>query len=247
MNFSPDSAPAPTPERFRTTRWTTVLRAGRHASQEDHASLERLCRDCWWPVYFFIRRLGHNEHDARDLTQGFFAHFLEHGYLRAADPTRGRFRSFLMASVKHFLAHDWEKAQRLKRGGSVTFVSWEEVGQQAEALELSQSATPEESYDRLWALALLQRALTRLREEFERGGKAEQFEAIKKFLSCEAKAGDYETVAGETGMTVRAVTVAVSRLRQLYAELAREEVANTVEHPEDMEDELRYLVTLAGA
>jgi RNA polymerase sigma factor (sigma-70 family) len=247
MKSGPEAASALTPEWFHTTRWTTVLRAGRDASREDHAALERLCRDCWGPVYFFIRRLGHNEHDARDLTQGFFAHFLEHGYLRAADPRRGRFRSFLLASVKHFLAHDWERARRLKRGGAVTFVSWDELGEEADVLELAEPATPEESYDRRWALALLQRALTRLSNEFENGGKARQFAALKKFLSCEARAGDYDAVAAETGMTVRAVTVAVSRLRQRFAELAREEVANTVEHPDDVEDELRYLVTLAGA
>src|SRR5262249_19135820 len=117
MTFESNSAQGP--ENFCTTRWTTVLRAGRDLSGEGQAALERLCRDCWGPVYFFIRRLGHDEHDARDLTQGFFAHFLERGYLRAADPGRGRFRSFLLTSVKHFLAHEWEKARRLKRGGAV--------------------------------------------------------------------------------------------------------------------------------
>ncbi len=246
MKFAPSSAQAPPPESFRTTRWTTVLRAGRDASREDHDALERLCRDCWGPVYFFIRRLGYNEHDALDLTQGFFARFLERGYLRAADPRRGRFRSFLLASVKHFLAHDREKSRRLKRGGTVAFVSWEELGQEADVLELSAPATPEESYDRRWALELLQRALTRLRDEFESSGRAQQYEALKTFLSSEARAGDYDAVAGEMGMTVRAVTVAVSRLRQRLAELAREEVAHTVEHHDDVEEELRYLATLAA-
>ena len=148
--------------------------------------------------------------------------------------------------MKHFLAHDWEKARRLKRGGAVTFVSWDELSEDADALEVAEPATPEESYDRRWALALLQRALTRLSNEFESGGKARQFASLKKFLSCEARAGDYDAVAAETGMTVRAVTVAVSRLRQRFAELAREAVANTVENPDDVEEELRYLVRLAG-
>ena len=245
MNLGYGSAPMPRPEGFLTTRWTTVLRAGRDSSPEGQAALERLCRDCCGPVYVFVRRLGYDEPDARDLTQGFFAHFLGRGHLRAADPQRGRFRSFLLASVKHFLAHEWEKARRLKRGGAVVFVSWDELGED-EALDLAEPATPEESYDRHWALAVLQRVLMRLREEFEQGGKARQFAALKKFLSSEARPGDYEAVAGEVGMTVRAMTVAVSRLRQRFAELAREEVANTVAHPGDVEDELRYLVTLAA-
>ncbi len=246
MKLAPDSAPRQTPEWFCTTHWTTVLRAGEPATPEGQAALERLCRGCWGPVYFFIRRLGHDEHDSRDLTQAFFAHFLERGYLRAADPRRGRFRSFLLASVKHFLSHEWEKARTLKRGGAVAFVSWDEVVDES-GPESGEQITPEESYDRRWALALLQRALTRLREEFERDGKARQFAALKKFLGCEARAGDYESVASECEISVRAVTVAVSRLRQRFAELAREEVANTVANPDDVEEEFRYLVTLAGA
>src|SRR5262249_43632441 len=159
----------------------------------------------------------------------------------------GRFRSFLLASVKHFLAHEWRKAGRLKRGGAVAFISWEELGSDLAGAEPAAAATPDESYDRRWALAPLPRALTRVRDDFAGGGRARQFAGLKQFLSTEARPGDYDAVAAELGTSSGAVGVAVHRLRQHFAELAREEVANTCAHSDDVEEELRYLLRLASA
>lgn len=233
------------PESFSTTHWSVVLEATRLFSPGASDALERLCRTYWYPLYSYVRRQGYSPADAQDLTQEFFAHFLEKNYLRAANRERGRFRSFLLISLKHFLAHQWEKARAWKRGGRVSFLSWEaQNSEERYRLEPVSEMSPERLYDQRWAYTLLERALAGLRTEFGQAGKIAQFEELKQFLSTDPGEGAYSNSAAALGTTPGAIAVAVHRLRQRYAELLRQEVAHTLAQETDIEDELRHLVTV---
>ena len=229
---------------FATTHWSVVLAAAGD-SAESAAALELLCRTYWHPLYAYVRRLGHLPHDAQDLTQAFFAELLRKEYFRAADRQRGKFRSFLLISMRHFMAHEWEKACAAKRGGGIAPLSWDE--QDAEEWyhqDTGMRSPPEQAYDRSWALRVFEQSLLRLRQECQASGKASQFELLKKYLTQDPAPGAYEVEAAELGLTCNALTVAVHRLRQRYAALVREEVAQTVAQPDQIEDELRYLISL---
>ncbi len=194
-----------------------------------------------------MRREGYSVEAAQDLTQEFFARFLEKQYLRAASRNRGNFRSFLLTALKHFLTQEWRKGRTAKRGGGQPLIAWDEFSvEQRYSQDDSLEASPVNLYDRQWALTILERALDRLYRDFHEGGKTPQFELFKQFLSAEGNEATYAAIAGELDMSPGAVAVAVHRFRQRYGELVREEVAHTVARLEDVEEEMRYLIALVS-
>lgn len=234
--------------RFATTRWSVVLAAAQTAAPEFNDALTTLCSDYWYPLYAFVRRLGHGRDDALDLTQAFFACLLEKRYLRQADRARGRFRSFLLASLKHFIADERDRAHALKRGGAQSIVSLDAL-RDAEgryALEPSGGLTPEQIYERRWALTLLDQVLASLRADCETSGKARVFERMKGFLLGDSPADSYAQAAADLEMSEAAVKVAAHRLRRRYAQILREQIASTVETEEEVEDEVRQLFAALG-
>ena len=217
--------PDPSPV-FQTTHWSVVLQA---ASGDSTAALERLCRSYWYPLYAFVRRQGHDLHEAQDLTQGFFELFLSKHYLKDVDREKGRFRSFLLASLKHFLANERKKAHRQKRGGLVETISFDMIAaEERYRLELEGGTSAEVIYDRRWARAVLDSVMAKLREEFNRAGKGERFEPLSQFIFQEPQPGDYPRLAAEWKVTESGVRSSVQRIRQRYAALFRAEIANTV-------------------
>lgn len=205
-------------------------------------ALETLCRTYWYPLYAYIRRRGYAAPEAQDLTQDFLARLLATNGLASADRHKGRFRSFLLASLNHFLANEWDRARAAKRGEGAEVLSLDDVAVEARyALEPATDLSPERLYDRQWALVLLDRALHRLQSEFAAAGKGCQFECIKEFLQCEESDRSYQEVGREMGLKAPAVASMVYRLRQRYRELVREEVAHTVPSLGDLDDELRWL------
>jgi RNA polymerase sigma factor (sigma-70 family) len=235
--------PAPGPQEFATTHWSLVVAASSDEASQTRArkALEELCRAYWYPLYAFARYRGYSLDDAQDLTQSFFARIIETGGFASADPERGRFRSYLLGAMKHFLANEWHRAQAQKRGGGVTFLELDALTPEARyALEPAQSTDPDAGFDREWAQESIARAMEKLRAESETSGKGEQFEALKGSLIGEEPARS-ETAA-RLGMTVDAVKVAVHRLRHRYRGLLRAEIAETVSDPSDINDEMRYLL-----
>jgi RNA polymerase sigma factor (sigma-70 family) len=226
---------------FATTRWSLVLAAGGdRASPETGQALAALCEAYWYPLYAEARRRGLSPEDAGDRTQAFFARLLEKGDLAAADRQRGRFRSFLLASFGHFLSNQWDRERAAKRGGGRVVTIDAAKVESRYALEPSHEATPERLFDRRWALTVIDRALGRLREESQRQGKAEQFDALKGALAGD-RGTPYAELAQRLGTTEAAVKTAVCRLRGRCRELIREEIAQTVASPEDVDEELRAL------
>jgi len=233
---------APGGPDFRTTHWSLVLRAGRGDSPEAAEALERLCRTYWYPLYVYVRRQGHGPHDAQDLTQEFFARLLRLNSLEAVTPHKGRFRTFLLTSLQHFLADARDAARAVKRGSGQPLLSLDDdTAERRYRLEPATDDSPEVLYDRRWVLALLEQALARLRQEYAAVGKTRHFEQMKAFLEGPPAEGDYDRVAAALGLNSGAVTVAVHRLRQRYRDLVRAEIAQTVAGPEELADELRHL------
>jgi RNA polymerase sigma-70 factor (ECF subfamily) len=229
---------------FLTTHWSVVLAASNGATVQADAALERLCRTYWWPLYAFVRRRGHEAHDAQDLTQEFFARLLAKDFLRTVDRTKGKFRSFLLAAMEHFLAKEWRCANAQKRGGEFTFVSINDETAEQPYLQISsREHSPEKIFEREWATTLLSQATTHLRREFVESGKEELFEAVKVFLTGEKQAASYAELATKLGTTEAALKMAVSRMRQRYRELLRAEIANTVSSPEEVDEELRAVIS----
>jgi RNA polymerase sigma-70 factor (ECF subfamily) len=245
-NSQSDSQPSSSLGReFTTTHWSVVLIAGGAASGAADSALEHLCRTYWYPLYAYVRRQGHSESDAQDLTQSFFARLLERKYLRLADRNQGRFRTFLLTSLKHFLINDWKKQNRDKRGGGQKALSLDEEMAESRFVAEPAIAQPADTlYDRGWAAVLLERALAALKAEFERSGKLELFERFKVCVLAEQSDLSYTKLALELGMKENAVRVAAHRLRQRYGELLRVEVAQTVSTPAEVTEELRYLVSV---
>jgi len=223
------------PDRFAATRWTVVLAAAQQTSHESRRALEELCRIYWYPLYVYVRRSGYEEHTAEDLTQEFFAKLLAKKTLAGVDPTKGKFRSFLVASLKHFLANEWDKARAQKRGGDRTIVSLD--AETRYRTEPADGLTADKLLDRRWALALLDQVLGRLQAESE----PQQFALLKPVLTAGAETILYAEVAGRLGMTEGAVKVAVHRLRKRYRVLLREEIAHTVASSAEVDEELRHL------
>jgi RNA polymerase sigma-70 factor (ECF subfamily) len=231
----------PRSARFQTTRWSVVLGARDRGTPEAREALEALFGAYWYPLYAHARRSGVDAEQARDLTQAFFLRLLEKGDLAAADRTRGRFRSFLLAAFGHFLSNSRDRERALRRGGGRPRLSLDlDAGESRLGLEPSHGATPERIFDRQWALTLLDRALDRLRDEYRRAGKGELFDRLRPALAGD-RATPYAELASSLGMSEGAVKVAVHRLRGRSAALIREEVAQTVASPEEVDDELRDL------
>lgn len=243
---SSDQLPAFARE-FTTTHWSVVLAARDGASPQAIQALEKLCRTYWFPLYAFVRRKGRSPEDAKDLTQGFFARLLQGNFLENVGPQKGKFRSFLLASLNHFVSDEWDKSRAEKRGGGQTFISLDD--HDAEELYLAEpdSAAPAERiFEQRWALTLLAQAFARLREEFAAADKTREFDHLKIFLSTLTGDGGYDAVAAELEMPVVTVGVKVHRLRQRYGELIRAEIADTVASPADIEEEMRHLFDAVG-
>jgi RNA polymerase sigma-70 factor (ECF subfamily) len=247
-NSTPASAePSPRPA-FVTTHWSLVVSAGRNDTPLARNALEKLCRAYWFPIYAFVRRQGHCPHDAQDLTQDFFARLLEKKQLAGADPSKGRFRSFLLASLKHFLANEWDKAKAQKRGGGQVMIPIDiKSAENSGGFEPADNLTAEKIFERRWALTLLEQVLRRLRAEYVRDDREKLFEQLKPTLTETSRTVGYAEIATRLGTTEGAVKVAVHRLRQRYRELLRAEIADTVASPGEVEDEIRNLfAALAG-
>ncbi|MCW5553415.1 MAG: sigma-70 family RNA polymerase sigma factor [Verrucomicrobiae bacterium] len=227
---------------FATTHWTAVLAAGRrHTPQSDHA-LEELCRTYWFPLYAYVRRRGHTKEDAEDLVQAFFSRFLAKNYLEGLSAERGRFRAFLLAALKHFLANEWDKSQRQKRGGGAAHLplDWPTADTQFQ-LATSVELNPEQAFDREWALALLARVVERLHAECAAQDQARMFEVLKPFLTVGKSAIPYPQAAAQLGFSESAARSAVHRLRRRYREVLRAEIAQTLSDPANVAEEMQAL------
>jgi RNA polymerase sigma-70 factor (ECF subfamily) len=228
---------------FATTHWSVVLAAGEAESPPAAEALEKLCRTYWQPLYVYVRRRGYGLEKAQDLTQSFFAHFLEKKSFSLADPARGRFRTFLLKSLQHFLTDDWKRAHRLKRGGGQVDIPWDiHTADDHYAAELAETMTPERAYEERWAMALLEQVLCLMREDYATAGKTRLFESLQEYLWGIEDSASYAQIAQILAMTEGAVRVAVHRLREQYRERLRTEVAHTVSNPNEVDDELRYLI-----
>lgn len=236
------------PQRFSTTRWSLVLAAGAGEGEAARTALAELCRLYWYPVYAFVRRGGKAHDDALDLTQEFFARLIERGDVASADPERGRFRSWLLGALKHFLANAWDRATAQKRDVR-RLSSLDASDAETRYLhEPSDVLDPERLYHRRFALALLERTLGRLREECAARGKTDLFEQVKDLLVVgEADAATYAALAEPLGTSPGALKVSVHRLRRRYADLVREEIAETVRDRGEVEVEIEFLVSTLSA
>ena len=227
--------------RFSTTRWSVVLSAGRDTAG-GRDSLARLCQSYWRPLYAYIRRRGYSPEDAQDLTQAFFARLMEKHWVAAADQARGRFRSFLLAALNHFLADEWDRERAQKRGSGAALLSLDLSTAEAQyAHEPIDAETPERIFERRWALTLLGQVLDRLRSEYEQDGRGALFDALHPTLTGERTAQPYRELAGTLGTSEAAVKSAVHRLRQRYRQLLREEIASTLDGDDGVDKELRHL------
>ncbi len=227
---------------FVTTHWSVVLAAQDPSSPQSAEALGELCRVYWYPLYAHVRSLGNSPQDAEDLTQAFFARLLEKEYLGVAQPERGRFRTFLLMALRRFLANEWDRERAQKRGGGRTLAPLDrEVAEQRYQIEAEQSPS-DRMYERRWALALLERTMSRLRAEFERAGKTAEFERLKTFLTVQKQAIPYARTVGEMGVSEGTLRVMVHRLRKRFRELFREEIRHTVTSAEELEEEFRHLL-----
>lgn len=235
-----------TPAQFVTTCWSLVLAAGQGDDPLATRSLDRLCRTYWYPLYAYLRRRGYGPHDAEDLIQGFFARFLQDESLRRVNQTRGRFRSFLLMALNRFVCDVWDRERALKRGGGERVVSLDDPENEGRyKQEPATNETPERIYERRWALAALEQAMVRLQADFIAAGKERLFGELRTFLADAAGPGGYMEASVRLGMTPGAVAVAVHRLRQRYRELVRDEIAQTLSTPQDLDEEMRELFAAA--
>jgi RNA polymerase sigma-70 factor (ECF subfamily) len=236
------------PQWFGTTHWSVVMVAGRADSAQAGPALEKLCRTYWPPIYSYLRRQGFTPADAQDLTQGFFLRLLKLDSFADVSSEKGRFRTFLLAALKHFLSDERDRVLAEKRGGRNRIISLDEdEAEQGYLRAPSLDLPPEAIFDRRWALTVLEGALARLRQDHASPGKAEIFAQLGKFLSSQGTKADYEALAPKLGMSAGAVAVAVHRLRQRYRECIRLELAQTVTSLEDLDQELKYLFAVLSA
>ena len=235
------TATSPRAEAFVTTHWSLVLRAGQADTTQARDALARLCQTYWYPLYAYVRRRGYSPQDAEDLTQGFFARLLERNSLASITREKGKFRSYLLTALNHFVADEWKRAKAQKRGG-LRLVSFNAASAETRYRhEPIEPRTPENIFERNWALALLNEVFQRLQREHTAAGKGELFEQLKFCLTGERSSIAYAELAASLHLSESAVKVTVHRLRQRYRELLRAEVANTVATEAEVEEELRYL------
>jgi len=222
-----------------------VLTAGDRDTTVAHEALTRLCQAYWYPLYAYVRRRGFSPPDAEDLTQEFFARFLKHNWVSDANREKGRFRSFLLSAMNHFLANEWDKARAQKRGGGAPLLPLEfNAAETSYIHEPADQATPEQHFERRWAVTLLETVVNRLRAEYEQDNKTELFTALHPCLVGDRTSQPYEKLARTLGLTEGAVKSAVHRLRQRYRHLLRDEIAQTVAGPGEVEEELRHLIVV---
>lgn len=232
---------------FPSTSWSLILAATDQCGVESGEALASLCGAYWYPLYAYARRNSYSPEAARDCTQGYFTKLLEKEYLRDARPERGKFRSFLLTSFKHYLANELDRERAAKRGGHATILSLElERAEDRYASEPRDNLSPDKLFERRWATTLLDRALSQLSSEFTAAGKSHQFARMSVFLTGEPDVGSYAKTAAELGTTEGAFKVAVHRLRKRLKELVRAEIAQTVQRPEDIDDEVRFLFRALG-
>jgi len=232
------------PRVFATTHWSVVLAAGQNESVSAQSALETLCRAYWYPIYVYVRRKSYDPDEAQDLTQEFFAQLIRKQHLRLADRTKGKFRTFLLATLDYFLAREWSRAHRQKRGGQFIFISLDQQTPEGRyLLEPVDNDTPEKKFLRQWALTVLEQTMEALKRECDAGGKGALFREVRNLLSGERDGGAYAGISQRLALSEGAVRVAVHRLRQRYGELLRSEIAQTVSGTEQVDDEMRYLLT----
>lgn len=242
--FSRDPTAA---REFASTHWSVVLLAGQEHSSQSAAALEKLCQAYWYPLYSFTRRQGYGAPEAADLTQDFFSHLLATNALTSVKREKGKFRSFLLASLKNLLANEWNRARCQKRGGGVPLFSLdEEAAEGRYKIDPADDSTPEKIFERRWAETILSRALDRLRQECDRADKARRFDEMKKFLLGEKDAGSLAEAAARLNLSLAAVKGLVHRLRRRFRELIRDEISQTVAGPEEIDQEIRDLFTAFG-
>ena len=230
---------------FVTTRWSRVLAARDGSEAEARQALEKLFQAYWLPLFAFVRRQGHDPDTASDLTQAYFTTLLEKDFLKAVEPSAGRFRSFLLASLKHFLSHERDKERALKRGGGARFFSLDAQAAEAQlGREPAEGLTPEEIFEQQWALTVLERALERLRAASAQAGSEVLFERLRPYLTGETSRIPHREVAAELRMSEGAVRTAVHRLRKRFGAMLRAEIGDTVADPTEADDEIRYLLSV---
>jgi RNA polymerase sigma-70 factor (ECF subfamily) len=231
--------------KLPTTQWSRVLEARDGQDSQARRALEDLCQIYWRPLYAFIRRQGYDPEAAHDLTQAYFTELLAKHYLQAVDPSAGRFRSFLLASLRHFLSHQRDRERALKRGGGTVSISLDtETAESRLVIEPADQLTPEHVFELQWAWTVLERSLDRLRQAAVSSGRADQFTLLQPYLTEEVNQPPYRDVASELGMTEGAVRTAVHRLRSSFGAMLRAEIAETVADPADVDDEIRYLLAI---
>ncbi|MHC4244658.1 MAG: RNA polymerase sigma factor [Planctomycetota bacterium] len=247
-DYTPTNANLPGAGRFATTHWSVVMAAGRPKSASYRQALETLCQTYWFPLYAYLRRHGSNSHEAQDYTQAFFTALLDKGGLGLADPKRGKFRSFLLASLKHFLSNERARARAKKRGGGRKVLSLDfENAESQYALEPRDELSPEKLFERSWALTVLERTMARLQAEAVSTNKQKSFERLKSYLTADEGSVPYRDAAVELDITEGAARVAVHRLRKRYRELLRDEIAHTVTSDDQIDEEIRDLFTALGS
>jgi len=233
---------------FVTTHWSVVLSAGRNDTTRAEAALARLCQTYWYPLYAYVRRRGYSPHDAQDLTQSFFLRLLEANSIANASREKGRFRSYLLGAMNHFLAGEWAKGQAQKRGSGHRLLSLDlDAAERCFHLEPATTDAPDKAFDRQWATALLNAVLLQLEAEYQREGKAALFDALKQTLTGLRESQPYANLATALGMNEGAVKTAVHRLRKRYRELLQAEIANTVSSPEEVKEEMNHLFSVVAS
>jgi RNA polymerase sigma-70 factor (ECF subfamily) len=232
---------------FQTTHWSLVLRAGHRGNPEADTALAALCQRYWFPLYAYVRRHAADAQDAQDLTQEFFVRLLEKQYLAVADPRRGKFRCFLLASLKHFLSNERDRAKTQKRGGGVRPLRLDlETGESRLSLQPVDDMTPERHFERQWVLTLLDLVMSQLEAEYRQSGNAEQFERLKGSLTGQRDHLPYAAIGAELNISEEAARQAASRLRKRYRQLLRAEVSQTLAEPGEIDDEIRSLFEILG-
>jgi RNA polymerase sigma-70 factor (ECF subfamily) len=247
MSSISTTAPQRSDAWFVTTHWSVVLSAGHNDTPRAADALQRLCQTYWYPLYTYVRRRGYSPQDAQDLTQGFFACLLERQSLATADPEKGRFRSFMLGAMNYFLATEWAKMQTQKRGGGRQILSLDlAAAEQRFDLESADHATPDKAFDQAWATALLDKVLSQLEAEFRREGKIQLFDTLNQTLAGSRESQPYGVLAAQLSINEGAVKTAVHRLRKRYRQLLEAEIANTVTSPDEVKEEMRYLLKAAA-
>jgi DNA-directed RNA polymerase specialized sigma24 family protein len=232
---------------FPSTHWSIVLAATDGDSERARGSLEKLCRTYWYPIYALVRHRGYSSHDSEDLVQGFFTHVLEKEVLNHVNRDKGRFRSFLLACLCNYLNHEWHRTQTQRRGGGCDHLSLDTLDAESRYAEQTSAAlTPEQLFDRAWALGVLQQALEKLRGEFQAGGRGELFDALEGHLTGTQPCPGYGELAARCGMNEAALRMMVTRLRRRYGELVRLEISHTLKSADDVEPELADLLAVLG-